>query len=115
TMHSWFVHGLLYGNWATERAIVQACCGEDVCATLYAPTAPACSIPLFQFVIPLLVQHEIIPPEDAERAIEALRSILHPQAASAFERREFATLQRAFEAMGKEIPGQEAGTKSPTA
>ena len=25
SMHTWFVNGVLYGNWATDRAVVQAC------------------------------------------------------------------------------------------
>jgi hypothetical protein len=102
TMHSWFVHGLLYGNWATERAITQVTCGQDACVTLYAPSAPACSIPLFQFVIPLLVQRQIIGREEGERAIEALKAVFRPEAASAFEREEFETLRRAFEGMENE-------------
>src|SRR5574342_336918 len=102
TMHSWVVHGLLYGNWATERAVVQACCGQDVCATLYAPTAPGCSIPLFDFVIPLLVPHQILGRDVADRAMEALKAILKPDTASAFEREEFEALRRAFAGMGKE-------------
>jgi hypothetical protein len=101
-MHSWFVHGLLYGNWATERAITQVSCGQDACVTLYAPSAPACSIPLFQFVIPLLVQRQIIGREEGERAIEALKTVFRPDAASAFEREEFETLRRAFEGMESE-------------
>ncbi len=107
TMHSWFVHGLLYGNWATERAIIQACCGEDVCATLYAPSAIACSVPLFEFVIPLLVQHRILGRAEADRAAEAMRAIFRPEAASPYEREEFETLRRAFAQMGKRIEGTE--------
>ncbi len=52
TMHDWFLNGLLYGHWATDHAVVQACCGNDICATLYAPSAPACWVLLFDFVIP---------------------------------------------------------------
>lgn len=107
TMHSWFVNGLLYGNWATERAIIQACCGQEVCATLYAPSAIACSVPLFKFVIPLLVKQQIIKREQAQHAIEAMSAIFRAEAASAYEQEEFETLQRAFEKMGKEMPGDE--------
>lgn len=103
TMHSWFINGLLYGNWATERAVVQACCGDDVCTTLYAPSAIACSVPLFQFVIPLLVRNQIIKREEADRAVKAMKAIFNPEAASAYEREEFETLRRAFEQMGKPI------------
>jgi hypothetical protein len=103
TMHSWFTNGLLYGNWATERAVVQACCGHDVCATLYAPSAIACSVPLFEFVIPLLLRNKIIKQEDANRAIEAMKAIFNLEAASASEREEFETLRRAFSQMDKPL------------
>ena len=110
TMHSWFVNGLLYGNWATERAIVQACCGDDVCATLYAPSAIACSVPLFQFVIPLLVKNKIIGRDEGTRAAEAMAAVFKPQAGSAYEQAEFENLQRAFKQMdtplGKQKPAK---------
>ncbi|HKC64278.1 MAG TPA: hypothetical protein VKB86_11600 [Pyrinomonadaceae bacterium] len=99
TMHSWFVNGQLYGNWATERAVVQACCGDDVCATLYAPSAMACSIPLFQFVIPLLIQNGIVKKDAGARAMDAMAAIFKPEAASAYERAEFDTLTNAFKQM----------------
>jgi hypothetical protein len=67
-MHSWFTHGLIYGNWVTDHAIVQACCGKAGCVTLYAPSATQCAVPLFHFVIPLLVQHVAAEREDAQRA-----------------------------------------------
>lgn len=105
TMHSWFVNGKLFGNWATERSIVQACCGRDVCTTLYAPSAIACSVPLFDFVLPLLVRQQIVGKAEAERAVEALRAVFRPDAASRYERAEFETLRRAFEQMGREIEG----------
>lgn len=105
TMHSWFVNGLLYGNWATDRAIVQACCGDDTCATLYAPTAPGCAIPLFEFVIPLLVQHNVLKQAQVREATQALAQALGPEAASQFEQREFETLRRAFRAMGGPLQG----------
>jgi hypothetical protein len=103
TMHSWFVHGLLYGNWATERAIVQACCGDDVCATLYAPSAIACSVPLFQFVIPLLEHNKIVNREQAKGAVDAMMALFKDEGASAYEQAEFATLRRAFAQMGKPL------------
>lgn len=103
TMHSWFVNGLLFGNWATERAVVQACCGNDVCATLYAPSAMACSVPLFEFVLPLLVRNQILKREDADRVIKAMSSVFKPDAGSAFEQEEFETLRQAFERMDKPL------------
>jgi hypothetical protein len=106
-MHTWFTNGLLYGNWATERAIVQACCGHDVCATLYAPTAIACSVPLFQFVLPLLLQNKIIGRDQARAVEEAMKAAFRPEAASAYEQADFEMLQRAFKQMGKEIEDQQ--------
>jgi hypothetical protein len=108
SMHTWFTNGLLYGNWATERAIVQACCGEEVCATLYAPSAIACSIPLFEFVFPLLAEHGILKHEQIGPAVDALRETLRPEAGSAYEQADFETLRRAFKRMEK--PRNKTGT-----
>jgi len=105
SMHTWFLHGILYGNWATDHAVVQACCDQDTCVTLYAPSAIACLVPLFDFVIPLLMRHQILDQEAAQRAMEAMRELVRPEAASRFERAEFETLRRAFEQMDKEIEG----------
>jgi hypothetical protein len=110
TMHSWFVNGLLYGNWATERAVIQACCGDDVCATLYAPSAMACSVPLFQFVIPLLMQNGIIKREAGAQAIQAMAAVFKPEAASAYEQAEFENLKRAFQQM-EQVKPQVKGSK----
>jgi hypothetical protein len=103
TMHSWFVNGLLYGNWATEQAIVHACSGGDVCATLYAPSAIACSVPLFEFVIPLLIRNKIFKREEADHTVKAMKEIFNPESGSAYEREKFETLRLAFEQMGKNI------------
>jgi hypothetical protein len=101
SMHTWFTNGILYGNWATDRAVIQACCGREVCATLYAPSAPACWIPLLEMVFPLLAEHKIIDGAAAKN-LEAVRHALKPEAASAFERGEFDVLRRAFAQMDKE-------------
>ena len=55
--HTWWTNGVLYGNWATDRAVVQACCGQEHCVTLYAPSAQACWIPLFAVVFRALSQN----------------------------------------------------------
>lgn len=107
TMHSWFVNGLLYGNWATERAVVQACCCDDVCATLYAPTAIACWIPLFQFVLPLLSEHGILKGPEVQRAINAVAGVLKAENASEYEKRDFETMRRAFQQMDRKRQGSE--------
>jgi hypothetical protein len=100
SMHTWFLNGILYGNWATDHGIVQACCGDEPCITLYAPTAPACWVPLFRFVIPLLVRNNVITAE-VGRQIEQVAGLISAQAASNFEQGEFEVLQRAFEQMGQ--------------
>jgi hypothetical protein len=107
SMHTWYLNGVLLGNWYTHNAIVQACCGHDVCVTLYAPTKEACGWPLFNFVVPLLVQHKALDREQAARATELMKAIFKVEAASPFEQHQFETLKRAFEQMGKELPGQE--------
>jgi hypothetical protein len=109
SQHVWFSNGVLWGNWKTDHAIVQAGCGQDVCATLYAPSTKACWEPL-HFVIQLLMRHQIIGREEGEQAIEAMRAVFDRQP-SRFERNELETLRRAFEQMGKEISekGEEKG------
>ncbi len=104
TMHSWFVNGKLFGNWATDRGVVTTCCGGHSCVTLYAPSAMACSVPLFEFVFPLLMRHKVLDPEVGKMAIEAMAAAIHPRDASRFERGEFETLARAFATMGTEKP-----------
>jgi len=98
TMHTWFKDGELIGNWATDHAIVQACCGEDVCATLLAPTAWHCSIVLFDFVVPMLVKNKILTAEQG-RAIAQVKEFFKPQAASSFEQRMIETLRGVHSAM----------------
>lgn len=100
-----YINGVLIGNWATDHAIVQAGCGQDVCATLYAPSTQTCMKVLNQMVYPLLMRHQIIGREEGERVIEAMNAAFVPQG-SRFEREEFETLQHAFEQMGKESPSK---------
>lgn len=69
---------------------------------LYAPSAIACSVPLFEFVLPLLAKHEVLPKAEVRKAIEVMRALMKREAASPFEQEEFETLQRAFDGMGKE-------------
>jgi hypothetical protein len=99
SMHTWFVNGVLFGNWATDRAVVCACCGEDACVTLYASSFQPCSIIIFEFVIPLLIKQGAINRKDAERVIEAMKTLHDPEAFSAFEKHELETLRRAFKNM----------------
>lgn len=103
TMHSWFVNGLLYGNWATDHAVVQACAGQDVSVTLYTPSAMACHIVLFDFVLPMLRWQEVIDSDRLDRAIEALKDVASELTASGFEEAEREHMLRAWEQMGREL------------
>lgn len=107
SMHTWYLNGVLLGNWYTHNAIVQAGCGRDACVTLYAPTKEACGWPLFEFVLRLAVQNKAIEREPAMRAIEAAKAIFRPEAASTFEQGQFETLKRALGRMGEKLPGEE--------
>jgi hypothetical protein len=104
SMHTWFVNGVLYGNWATDRAVVYACCGEDVCATLYASSFQPCSILIFEFVIPLLLRQGVLGKAKAEQVIRAMKTLHEPKEVSQFEQQELDTLRRAFANM--EFGGQ---------
>ena len=104
SMHTWFVHGLLYGNWATDHGIIPLGGGDEGCVMLYAPTAIACWIPLFHFVLPLLVQRKLMDHETG-RKLEAIRDTLKPEAGSPFEQAELQTLRRHFEQMEKPLAG----------
>ncbi len=99
TMHSWYLNGVLCGNWATDHAIVRATCGQDACVTLYAPTAHKCGIELFAFVIPLLQRYRIVGQAEAEEAIEAMRRVSDASPMSSFEREQDQWLKAAFAGM----------------
>jgi hypothetical protein len=106
TLHSWFQDGKLFGNWATERAIVQACCGDDVCATLYAPTAHACHIMLFDIVYPLLLKRGLVD-KKAEKAIKTVADLLKAAGASDFEQAERKVMLGLLGQMGADAPQSE--------
>lgn len=71
TAHSWWAGGVLYGNWATDRAVIQACCDQHHCVTLYAPSAQARWIPLFEVVLPTLARNNALP----KNVVEAMQTI----------------------------------------
>lgn len=101
SMHTWFVNGVLHGNWATDRGIVQACCGEDVCVTLYASSMQPCNAILFEFVIPMLIKNKAIGKQEGEAAVKALRALHKPEQLSDFEKGYLDTMRRAFAQMDK--------------
>ena len=104
SMHTWFVDGLLHGNWATDRAVVQACCGKDTCVTLYASSLQPCNVILFEFVIPMLIRNKAIGRQEGEAAMKALRALHNEEQLSPFEQGYLETLRRAFAQMDKPSP-----------
>lgn len=104
SMHTWFVGGVLYGNWATDRAIVVAPCGADVCVRLYASSFQPCHVILGKFVIPLLVKNKVLTREQGDAATRALAALEKPDALSQYERGYLDVLQRAYANMDKPSP-----------
>ena len=98
--HTWWSEGLLIGNWATDRAVVQACCDERHCVTLYAPSVMACWVPLFEIVLQVMADKGKVPRE----ALQALRTVneaIAKQPATEFERGEAELLRAMFAAQKK--------------
>lgn len=99
SMHTWFVNGVLHGNWATDRAIVQACCGQHACVTLYASSFQPCNVILFEMAIPHAIKNGVIGEKEGAAAIEALRKLHNAEHLSQFERGELEAMRRAFRQM----------------
>jgi len=95
--HTWWANGLLFGNWATDRAVVQACCDEHHCVTLYAPSVMACWVPLFDIVFPTLVKNGTLP-RDTMQALQQLNAAIEKLPATEFERGERELLRAMFAA-----------------
>ena len=98
--HTWWAEGHLIGNWATDRAVVQACCDEHHCVTLYAPSVMACWVPLFEIVLQVMADKGKVPRE----ALQALRTVneaIAKQPATEFERGEAELLRAMFAAQKK--------------
>jgi hypothetical protein len=109
SMHTWFDHGVLYGNWATDRAIVQGCCGDDVCVRLYASSFQPCHVILFEFVLPMLVRNKAITAAEGNAAIEAMKKLHKPEQLSPFEKGYLDLLRRQYAQMDK--PSALEGTR----
>jgi hypothetical protein len=101
SMHTWFVDGVLHGNWATDRAVVQACCGKDNCVTLYASSFQPCNWILFELVLPALIRNKAIGQREGKAAIEALRALHKPEELSPFEQGYLEILKRAYDQVDK--------------
>ena len=52
---------------------------------LCAPSAVACSLPLSEIIIPMLVKNQIISREQAQPVIEVMPAFFRPEAASSHE------------------------------
>ena len=98
--HTWWSQGHLFGNWATDRAVVQACCDEHHCVTLYAPSVQACWIPLFEIVIPTLVENGTLQKE-ALGGLRTVQAAIEKLPIPEFERGEAETLRAMFAAQRK--------------
>jgi hypothetical protein len=104
SMHTWFVNGVLHGNWATDRAIVTACCGEDACVRLYASSMQPCNVIFHEFVIPMLIQNKVIGRQEGEAVMRAMRGLFKPEQLSDFDRGQLEMMRRAFAQMNKPSP-----------
>lgn len=85
---------MLYGNWATDRAVIQACCDQHHCVTLYAPSAQACWIPLFEVVLPTLTKDNALPKNVVE-AMQTIRQEMSRLEITEFEKNEATYLRAA--------------------
>jgi hypothetical protein len=99
SLHNWFADGELWGNWVTDHGIVHVSCGQEACTTLYVPSEWRCAAPLLEVVLPLQIKHQVIKPEQGERAIGAMRAAFDRKP-SPFEEQEMELLRRAFRRMG---------------
>ncbi len=103
SMHTWFVHGVLYGNWATDRALVQATCGTDVCVKLYASSIQPCSV-ILGHAIRLAMQNKAIDRKQGDAVLTALATLGEKAEASAFDRGYLEVMERAVAQIGKPSP-----------
>lgn len=81
-----FLGGIYYVNHFTDSTVVQACCGEETCLTLFAPTAHRCGVILLRALMDLQKQNAI-KPELAKKAQEVLGEVIKaiPQPIRGFE------------------------------
>ncbi len=81
-----FAGGVFYVNHFTDSAIVQACCGEHQCVTLFNPSAHRCGTIYIRAIRDLLLQ-KVLKPELARQAEAAINDVLQfiPRPARGFE------------------------------
>ena len=100
SMHTWFVNGVLHGNWATDRAVVQACCGADACVKLYASSMQPCNVILVHAVL-LALKKKVVDEALGNAAIKAIQALQNTEALSPFERGYLEVMERAYAQMEK--------------
>lgn len=68
--------GVIFGNHFTDHGVVQVCCGEETCVTLFTPSAHRCGI-LFDVALQQFQKREGGPPaEVVARAREAIAEVI---------------------------------------
>ena len=67
--------GVIHGNHFTHNAVIQACCDETTCATLFAPVNHTCGI-IFQLAVKDMVVQNLLPKEVAQRFNAAMAEVL---------------------------------------
>ncbi|MBI2862045.1 MAG: hypothetical protein HYX89_04425 [Chloroflexi bacterium] len=67
--------GIIYVNHFTDSAVVQACCDETTCVTLFNPSTHRCGTILVRAVRDLLLQ-KAIKPDVARKVEDALNDLL---------------------------------------
>ena len=76
--------------------VVQACCDQEQCITLYAPGVQGCWIPLFEIVFPTLVRNQTLPEEVLEAA-KVIQKNLEKLQITDFEKQEAENIRKMFE------------------
>jgi|ERR1700681_313578 len=89
--------GEVWGNYWTDHAVVQVCCGEESCVTLVAPSVHQCGWG-WLFAIEKLAATGQIDKQLADQAIRSGRALLDKLPQSDFEKATEKTLYRLSEA-----------------
>jgi hypothetical protein len=67
--------GVIHGNHFTHNAVVQACCSETSCVTLFTPVNHICGV-IFQLAVKDLAMQELVPKEVVQRFNVAIAEVL---------------------------------------
>lgn len=76
--------GKVVGNHWSDHGVVQVCCDENVCVTLFAPSAHNCGMGFLR-VVERLMERQIIKPEEGKRAVEAMQAVINKLPRSRFD------------------------------